>query len=120
MLEAASLLIVALAAVFAAHLYYAWRLTRHWDRPQPRRAAVAFSRPPSSHPLGKLIAERKTVLPECIDAQLVMLASLAGQTPSEYLRDLVVEQVIGRATVVRLQAGRQQGRPVSWPESGAE
>jgi len=81
---------------------------------------IAFSRPPSSHPLGKLVAERKTVLPECIDAQLVMLASLAGQTPSEYLRDLVVEQVIGRATVARLQAGRQNGRPVSWPESGAE
>jgi len=81
---------------------------------------IAFSRPPSSHPLGKLVAERKTVLPECIDAQLVMLASLAGQTPSEYLRDLVVEQVIGRATVARLQAGRQNGRPVSWPESGAD
>lgn len=83
-------------------------------------ADIAFSRPPSSNPLGKLIAERKTVLPELIDSQLVMLASLAGQTPSEYIRDLVTVHVIGHATVVRLQAGRANGRPVSWPESGAE
>lgn len=81
---------------------------------------VAFSRSPHSHPLGKLTAERKTMLPQSIDAQLVMLASLAGQTPSEYIRDLVTEAVIGRATLVRLQAGRQNGRPVSWPETAEE
>lgn len=81
---------------------------------------IAFSRPPSSNALGKLVAERKTFLPEIIDSQLVMLASLAGQTPSEYIRDLVTEVVIGRATVVRLQANRANGRPVSWPESGGE
>lgn len=82
--------------------------------------SISFSRTATSNPLGKLIAERKTVLPELIDSQLVMLASLAGQTPSEYIRDLVTETVIGRATVIRLQAGRQNGRPVSWPEAGGE
>lgn len=81
---------------------------------------IAFSRPPSSNPLGKLTAERKTVLPESIDAQLVMLAALAGQTPSEYIRDLVTIHVIGHATVVRLQSNRANGRPVSWPESAGE
>ncbi len=81
---------------------------------------LAFSRTAASNPLGKLLCERKTVLPELIDSQLVMLASLAGQTPSEYIRDLVTETVIGRATVVRLQANRANGRPVSWPEAGGE
>lgn len=60
------------------------------------------------------------MLPESIDVKLCMLASLAGQTPSEYIRDLVTETVIGRATVAMLQAGRGNGRPVSWPEMAGE
>lgn len=79
---------------------------------------VLFARG-STNPLGKCSVEFKTLLPESIHNNLVMLASVAGVPPSEYARELLSESVIGRATLLRLQANRSQGRPVSWPEQAA-
>lgn len=55
-----------------------------------------FSRSGQSNPLGKCTEELKTQVPEDIREQLHALAALDGLTPSEYLREMIIEHLHGR------------------------
>jgi predicted DNA-binding protein len=56
-----------------------------------------------SHPLGKLTAEVKTMLPEETDELLSFLASAHRMKKAEYIRNVLIEHVHGRAEVIRLR-----------------
>lgn len=56
-----------------------------------------------SSPLGKLTAEIKTNVSEDTDEQLTFLASAHRQKKAEYVRNLIIEHVHGKAEVVRLR-----------------
>lgn len=56
--------------------------------------------------LGKLTAECRAWLPQETDDALCALATLAGVTKGEYLRDVLMAFVHGRLALVRL---RQSG-----------
>ncbi|HEY9544746.1 MAG TPA: hypothetical protein VIR56_01995 [Solimonas sp.] len=57
----------------------------------------------ASCPFGKCTAEAKTVIPETSDELLVMLASAHRKTKSEYLRDVILEHLHGKAEIIRLR-----------------
>lgn len=54
-----------------------------------------FSRGANTNPFGKCTEELKTQVPEEIREQLHALAALKGQTPSEYLRNLIIIHLHG-------------------------
>jgi hypothetical protein len=60
--------------------------------------------------LGKLTAEVRTWVPEETSEGLAALATLAGVSKGEYVRDVLMTFIHGRLTVVRL---RQSGDPGS-------
>jgi len=57
----------------------------------------------ASCPFGKCTAEAKTHIPEQSDELLVMLASAHRMSKSEYLRNIVLEHLHGKAEIVRLR-----------------
>lgn len=69
-----------------------------------------LSRPTSSNPNGKATAEAKTHLPEEDRDALAALALIAGQTVSEYMRDLILEHLHGQLWKVRVAQSRFNGR----------
>ena len=68
-----------------------------------------FSRA-TSHPLGKCTEPLKTLLPEQLHADFSAIASLAGMSNGEYLRDVVTEHVHGRLLLARLAVRGRFGR----------
>lgn len=60
--------------------------------------------------MGKLTAEVRAWVPEVTREALTALATQAGVTRSEYVRDLLIVWVHGRLTVMRL---RRPGDPCS-------
>lgn len=62
-----------------------------------------LSRQPSPHPLGKCDTELKTQVPEQLRDEVAALATLRGQTVSEYVRELITLHVRGHIGVIRLQ-----------------
>lgn len=67
-----------------------------------------FSRNGSSHPFGKCDTELKTQLPAQLRDELVSLATLRGQTVSEYLREIITLHLHGNLTVVRMMIDRAE------------
>lgn len=63
-----------------------------------------FSRPASSCPYGKCDEEAKAKVPELIKDLLTTVAFNHRQTPSEYLRDLIVGHLLGAGRVMRAQS----------------
>lgn len=53
--------------------------------------------------LGKLTADVRTWVPEETSEGLAALATIAGVTKGEYVRDVLMSFVHGRLTVVRLR-----------------
>lgn len=71
-------------------------------------------------PTGTCDAELKTKLPsEAVDL-IAGLAALRGQTKSEYLRDLIMAHLYGRAHIVRLQHATSSGGALWGPAEGGE
>jgi hypothetical protein len=56
-----------------------------------------------SSPIGKLTAEIKTMLPEDTDELLSFLASAHRMRKAEYIRNILIEHVHGKAEIVRLR-----------------
>jgi hypothetical protein len=55
--------------------------------------------------LGKVTGEVKACVPEETNEALAALATVAGMTKSEYVRELLMGHVHGRLTVMRLRQG---------------
>jgi len=72
----------------------------------PRRF---FARGSSTHPFGKCDTELKTQVPERLKDELTALAVFRGQTPSEYLRDLITVHLHGHLDVARVTQGDSEG-----------
>lgn len=69
-----------------------------------RDSIPAFSRSGNSNPFGKCTEEVKALLPSEAKEQLTALAVIAGQSTSEYVRDLLLEHLYGKLRMVRFQA----------------
>jgi hypothetical protein len=65
--------------------------------------------------LGKLTADVRTWVPEETSEGLAALATIAGVTKGEYVRDVLMSFVHGRLTVMRL---RQSADPSSGGSAG--
>lgn len=72
--------------------------------------STLFSRPAYPHPLGKCDTELKTQVPERLRDELATLATLNGQTVSEYLRDIVTLHLYGHMDVARMAVQRRTGQ----------
>ncbi|HEX5464437.1 MAG TPA: hypothetical protein VFW88_06945 [Burkholderiales bacterium] len=75
----------------------------------------SFSRSPTPHPLGKCDTELKTQVPERLRDELATLATLNGQTVSEYLRDMVTLHLHGYLDVARMAVKRMNGQGENAP-----
>lgn len=69
-----------------------------------------LSRQASPHPLGKCDTELKTQVPEQLRDELGALATLNGQTVSEYLRDMVTLHLHGHLDAARMAVRRRNGQ----------
>ncbi|MES2488529.1 MAG: hypothetical protein V4607_01970 [Pseudomonadota bacterium] len=58
-------------------------------------------------PMGKCSFETKVSLPEEIDTDMQMLASLVGMTKAAYMREVFIEHCIGRAGMHKMAAQRR-------------
>ena len=68
-----------------------------------------FARGHAMHALGKCTEELKTQVPEQLKNELTALAVLRNQTPSEYLRELIVSHLYGHLEAVRMAHGERKG-----------
>ena len=64
-----------------------------------------FSRSGNSCVLGKCTEDIKSKLPEEVKEQISALATINGQTVSEYLRDMCIERVFGHVFMLRAKMG---------------
>ena len=71
---------------------------------------MSLSRQPSPHPLGKCDTELKTQVPERLRDEIATLATLRGQTVSEYVRELLTAHVHGYLGAIRLQQRVPEGQ----------
>lgn len=60
-----------------------------------------FSRNTTPCPWGKCTEEAKTLLPEETKNLMIALATIKGQTISEYMRDMCFERVYGHIAILR-------------------
>ncbi len=67
---------------------------------------TALSRSGESNPFGKCSEELKTVVPPEIKERFVALAVIKAGGQSEYLRELVMREVLGEFEIMRLRHSR--------------
>lgn len=67
------------------------------------------SRQPQPHPLGKCDTELKTQVPERMRDELTALATLRGQTLSEYVRDVFTRHLYGDLGALRMKERSPEG-----------
>lgn len=69
----------------------------------------AFSRSGESSPFGKCDEPLQTWVPAEIKEKFIALAVIKGGSGSEYLRDMVIREVVGEFERVRIKATRTKG-----------
>lgn len=69
----------------------------------------AFSRSGTSSPFGKCDEPLQTWVPLEIKEKFTALALMKAGSSSEYLRDIVMEKVVGEYELIRLRATREKG-----------
>jgi hypothetical protein len=70
----------------------------------------AFSRSGSSNPLGKCTAQLSCLVPEEVKERFTALAVMKSGGVSEYLRDIVMREVMGEFELMRLKANGRSVR----------
>lgn len=68
-----------------------------------------FSRSGESNPFGKCTESLSTLVPEQIKERFTALAVMKAGGASEYLRELVMREVIGEFELMRIKATRAKG-----------
>lgn len=65
----------------------------------------------ASHPLGPCDCVVKTLLPECVNEKLVAVAVMHGLATGEYVRNLIIRDLLGSVAMMRMAASGETGRP---------